>query len=169
MKACLRHRSWIAALCLGLLQIVRAGAQDADGSPFLPSPAAGASAAAENQSLELHGIMPTSDGVRFCIYDSVKKTSKWVGLNDAGAGDAFVVKSADPNADTVSVLSGGRLMTLVMRKPKVDSSFVANFGAGLPPGVSVVLNPTAADEQRRLQAIAQEVRRRRLLREQADR
>ncbi len=114
--------------------------------------------------------MPTPDGaLRFCIYDAVKKTSKWVALNEAVSGDRFVVKSANPDSDTVSVLSGGRLMTLALRKPKVDAVNLVNLGGGLPAGVSVVLNPTAADEQRRLQAIAQEVRRRRLLREQADR
>jgi hypothetical protein len=150
----------------------RAWAQDADGSPFLPNPAAGGGgAAAENEPLELHGIMPTADGLRFCIFDAAKKTSRWVGLNDTGGGAPFVVKSADPDRDMVTVLNGGRLMTLSLRKPKVQSFAAGNpaiLGA-LPPGVSTVLNPTPADEQRRLQAIAAEVRRRRLAREAADR
>jgi hypothetical protein len=64
-----------------------------------------------------------------------------------------------------------------MRAVKVASSGQAATPAPLPgpsmPGVptpvtqSVVVNPTAADEQRRLEAVATEVRRRRALREQA--
>jgi hypothetical protein len=173
MKVRARHCRWAAALLFGIALVARAGAQDADSSPFLPNPAAGgaAGAAAENEPLELHGIMPTADGLRFCIFDAAKKTSRWVGLNDAAGGAPYVVKSADPDRDTVTVLNGGRLMTLSLRKPKVQSFAAGNpaiLGA-LPPGVSTVLNPTPADEQRRLQAIAAEVRRRRLAREAADR
>ncbi len=173
MKVRARYCRWAAALLFGLILAGRAGAQEADSSPFLPNPAAGGAggAAAENEPLELHGIMPTADGLRFCIFDAAKKTSKWVGLNDASGGDSFTVRSADTDRDTVTVMNGGRLMTLSLRKPKVESFAAGNpvqLGA-LPAGVSTVLNPTPADEQRRLQAIAAEVRRRRLARENADR
>jgi len=162
---------WLAALGLGLLPVARSGAQDADSSPFLPVAGPGApGAVAENEPLELHGIMSTSDGLRVCIYNVATKTSKWVGLNESGLDNKFVVKSADPDHDTASVLSDGRLLTLSLRKAKVEASTAGGWnGSNLPPGVSVVLNPTAADEQRRLQAIADEVRRRRLAREQNDR
>jgi hypothetical protein len=174
MKASALKLRWVAALCAALLPLGRAAAQDADGSPFLPVAGAGggpggAAAAAANEPLELHGIMATPDGLRFCIFDAAKKTSKWVGLNDAGAGVPYLVKSADPDHDTVSVSSDGRLLTLTLRRPKVETSQPLAQPGGLPPGVSVVLNPSAADEQRRLQMIAAEVRRRRLLRQQADR
>jgi hypothetical protein len=170
MQARAFHFHWVATFCLGFLLAARLGAQDADSSPFLPAAGPGApGAAAENEPLELHGIMSTQDGLRVCIYNVATKTSKWVGLNEGGMDNHFVVKSADPDRDTVSVLSDGRVLTLSLRKAKVDSFNGGYSNGGLPPGVSVVLNPTAADEQRRLQAIADEVRRRRLAREQNDR
>jgi len=171
MKASALHSLRIAALCLGLVPAARVAAQEADSSPFLPAAgsagAGGAGAAAANEPLELHGIIATADGLRFCIFNVTKKTSKWVGLDETGSGDGYVVKSADPDHETVSVASDGRLLTLSLRRAKVEAAEASP--GGLPPGVSVVLNPTAADEQRRLQMIAAEVRRRRLLREQADR
>ena len=116
MDARLTRLRWVASLCLGLLPLARTTAQEADSSPFLPTPggaAGGAAAAAENEPLELHGIMPAPDGgLRFCIFDAAKKTSRWVGLNETGGDAKFVVKSADPERDTVSVLSDGRLLTL---------------------------------------------------------
>jgi hypothetical protein len=72
----------------------------------------------------------------------------------------------------------GRTLNLEIRKAKVVSS--GSAAAMVPPVVqpmpgnmnpavvqSVVPNPTPADEQKRLEAVAQEVARRRALREQA--
>ena len=169
MKASRCHCCWIVAACLGLLPAARAGAQLSDSSPFAPTAASGtAGAAAENEPLELRGIAATPEGLRICIYDAAKKTSKWVGLNESGDGGRYVVKSADPERDTVLVQSDGRIMTLALRKAKVASAGPAGaWTGGLPP--TVVLNPTPEDNQRRLQAVADEVRRRRLERERADR
>jgi len=170
MKAFRCHRRWIVAACLGVLPAC-AVAQLSDSSPFAPTGAPGGpGAAAENEPLELHGIMATPDGLRFCIYDAAKRTSRWVGLNESGNGTRFVVKSADPDRDTVSIQSDGRIMTLALQKAKVASSGplpIWGLGGGGLPG-NVVLNPSPADDQRRLQAVAEEVRRRRLLRERAD-
>lgn len=154
-------------------------AQLADKSPFLPAAGAAVSpVAADNNSVELRGIMSTAEGTRFCIYDATKKTSQWVGLNEDGP---IVVKSADSEHDTVSVVKDGRQMTLALRTPKVAAgtnipqpqpqpAFSPPAPAGgfapAPALTNVVLKPTPEDEQRRLQAIADEVRRRRLLREQ---
>jgi hypothetical protein len=111
-----------------------------------------------------------SDGASFLIYDVAKKKSAWVGLNEQGHD--FMVKSADPENDTVTVDYQGRPLKLTLRVAKVASSGAASAatgGAAAPSAVasSVVVNPTPADEQKRLDAVAQEVRRRRLEREKA--
>jgi len=144
----------------------------APSSPFLPpNTAAGAQAGGPSGPVELRGIMPTSRGLAYCIYDTAKKTSAWVGLNEPGYD--FVVKSADPSSDSVTVNIQGRNVRLVLRTAKVASAGAAVVAVqGGPPGnpalsSTVVLNPTPADEQRRLDAVAAEVRRRRLEREKA--
>jgi hypothetical protein len=137
-------------------------------SPFLPAGSQGAAGAAGPAGpIELRGISAVSDGVSVCIYDVAKKRSFWVGLNEAGHD--FVVKAADPGSDSVTVDYQGRPLKLTLRAAKVASS-----GSGAAAGTAasavaspVALNPTPADEQRRLEAVAQEVRRRRLEREKA--
>jgi hypothetical protein len=140
----------------------------AQASPFMPANVADAAAQAGGP-IELRGVMSTSEGSEFCIYDTAKKSSAWVALNEAGYG--YVVKSADPAGDSVTVQYQGRTMKLVLRAAKVASA-----GPSMPRGQeatassvtqTVVLNPTAADEQRRLDAVAAEVRRRRQEREKA--
>jgi hypothetical protein len=130
-------------------------------SPFLPSGtlAAGAAAGASGP-IELRGVMPTDSGWAFCIYDTAKKKNVWVGLNEQGHD--FIVKSADTGADTVTVSYQGRVMRLDLHTAKV-----ATAPAPAAPAATVPLNPSPADEQRRLDAVAQEVRRRRAERERS--
>jgi hypothetical protein len=97
----------------------------------------------------------------------------WSKLNEKDHD--FLVKSYDATNEMVTVQHGGRTLNLAMRASKVASSGQAtapppmSAPTGMPTAVaqSVVLNPTPADEQRRLEAVAAEVRRRRALREQA--
>jgi len=145
-------------------------------SPFLP---AGASAGpvTENAVLEFRGVMVTNEGPLFLIVDptTAGKKGVWVKLNDTGRD--FSVKNYDAPSDTVSVDFRGRLLPLALVKPKVGSSGipmlpVAGTGpGGQPPNTGpispVILNPTQADETRRLEAVTQEVLRRRQLRQQA--
>jgi hypothetical protein len=161
---------------LALLAAVAAGpsaarADLAQASPFLPSSLSESAAkGGPSGPVELRGVMSTSQGTEYCIYDVVKRTSAWVGLNEQGPG--FVVKSADPASDSVTVEFQGRTMNLVLRTAKVASAGSAAPVANPQGGASaitqtVVLNPTPADEQRRLDAVAAEVRRRRMEREKA--
>jgi hypothetical protein len=144
-------------------------------SPFLPA-GAPAGAATENAVLEFRGVMVTSQGPVFLIVDTSTPAKKgaWVKLNDTGRD--FSVKNYDTQSDAVSVDYRGRLLSLSLAKSKVGSSGVPMPpGAGTVPGGQppsgpispVVLNPTAADETRRLEAVTQEVLRRRQLRQQA--
>ena len=161
----------------GLLALAAAGlattgrADLVASSPFLPASSQGAGAASgPSGPIELRGISPMSGGAAFLIYDVAKKKSAWVGINEPGHD--FVVKSADAENDTVTVDYQGRPLKLTLRVAKVASSGTASAATGGAPAPSavassVVVNPTPADEQKRLDAVAQEVRRRRLEREKA--
>jgi hypothetical protein len=94
-----------------------------------------------------------------------------VGLNEKGYD--FVVKAQDTRADSdsVTVFTQGRTLHLSLRSAKVASAMAAAApapaAAPTPITQTVVVNPTPADEARRLEAVAAEVQRRRQLREQA--
>ncbi len=132
-------------------------------SPFLP---AGSSTAKAGQtdldSLQLRGLLTTSKGTRYCIFDPSTKRSVWLSVQEAN--DAFTIESADPKTGIVSVVQQGRRMSLALVDSKVTST---STSVGASPALTrVVLNPTPQDEQRRLQAITEEINRRRQLREQ---
>lgn len=137
----------------------------APASPFLPpnAPGSAAQAGAPSGPVELRGMMATSQGIECCIYDTAKKTSVWVRVNETG--NDFVVKTADPSSESATVDFQGRSMHLALRTAKVASA-AATPSAGPGPGGPGVL-PSPADEQKRLDAVASEVRRRRLEREKA--
>ena len=165
------RRSFIiyaAGACLGLLPAGRARAQVAETSPFLPpGAAAGANGAAESAMLELRGIMTTAAGTRFCIYDPVKKSGIWSGLNERG--NPFVIKAADLAHQTVTVQSEGRSLKLTLRAARVAALGPAGAPGVMPPGQpadGAVAPASPADQAQRLAAVAEEVRRRRELRNQ---
>jgi hypothetical protein len=163
-------RGYWAVLSVSSAFVAAAGSLRADlapASPFLPANGAAAGIAAGPAGpIELRGVMSTQTGAAFCIYDTAKKRDVWVGLNETGHD--FVVKSADAGADSVSVQYQGRTMTLTLRASKVASAGAAGFPPVVPPGgPQVAINPSPADEQRRLDAVAQEVRRRKQEREKA--
>ncbi len=136
-------------------------AQITDNSPFLPP---GGATVVDATALDLRGIMSMPDGVvRYCIYDPVKKSSQWAGLNERGHG--FVIKSADPNRGTVTLESDGRVLTLQLHQAKVTA--MANAPGQSPQMGNPGAPPAAINQAARLQAIAAEVARRRMLRQQA--
>jgi hypothetical protein len=141
----------------------------APSSPFLPRNQAGGPAQGGPAGpVELRGVMETSQGAAYCIYDTAKKTSSWVGLNESGHD--FVVKSADAAGENVTVDFKGQTLRLALRTAKVASAGPAgavSAAGAAPVATSAVLNPTPADEQRRLDAVAAEVRRRKMERERA--
>lgn len=123
--------------------------------------------------------METTEGTRFRVYDPARKAGTWVKLNEKDPTLDIVVKqfNATPDSETLVVEHQGRTLTLPQRVPKVVSSgsAVQNLPppamavSNVPPAVtqSVVVNPTPADEAKRLQSVADEVARRRALREAA--
>ena len=154
-------------------------AQAPSASPFMPPASAAAAAApATAAPIQYRGFSETSDGVKFRLVDAAKKTGTWVKLNEHDTTFDVTVKQSAPDFSTVVVLHQGRTLTLALPQSKVSSSGSAmqNMApppppqmTNVPPAVTqaVVVNPTPADEQRRLEAVASEVARRRALREQA--
>ena len=164
----------VAGLALGAST---ARAQLAANSPFLPPQGAASAAPTQNAPLEYGGYITTAAGPVYRIMDPAKKTGVFLKLNEADATLGVTVKQFDQANNTVTVEQQGRTYTLEEKKAKIVS---AGSAAPMPmpaptpppnvaPAVvqSVVLNPTPADEAKRLEAVAAEVARRRALREQA--
>jgi hypothetical protein len=148
-------------------------------SPFMPPQTAATAGPTAGAPLEYRGYMETAEGRLFRIHDPAKKTGTWVKLNDRNPDFDVVAKQHDEDQKTLTIEYQGKTLTLAVRESKVVSSGAA--AAAMPPPIAtpaqsnvapavtqaVVLNPTPADEQRRLDAVAAEVSRRRALREQA--
>lgn len=174
------HRlSSLSSLALAglLLATVPLQAQLATKSPFLPAQGAAGSPTA-SAPLEFRGYMVTGGQMLFCIHNPARKASTWVKMNERNADFDVTVKGYDDEKLVLTVEHQGRSLHLAERVAKVVSSGAAAQAVPPPPSSppvnvapavtqSVVLNPTPADEQRRLDAVAAEVARRRALREQA--
>lgn len=168
---------------LALLGSVAVGGIAAEGirSPFMPEAGAGSSAVTQNAPLEYRGFLESGDGMQYRLFDPAKKSGFWV-QKDVRNDEGVVVKNHDPAKDILTIEHGGRSLTLEVRKGRILAS--ANpvpmpqplplpggppQPANVAPAVTqaVVMNPTPADEAKRLEAVAAEVARRRALREQA--
>ncbi len=167
-----RLRFLSVAMLVALGFVSGASAAESSPSPFLPPETTTEAAPTQDAPIELRGIMTAGDNVMFSIYDTATRSSSWVRLNQTGG--SFIVRAYDESRDTITVDHNGRTITLALKTAKVASAPVAApqpvvVAPNVPQPVTgpVVLNPTPADEQRRLEAIAAEVNRRRQLRQQA--
>jgi hypothetical protein len=154
-------------------------AQIAAKSPFMPPQSASNAGPTAGAPLEYRGFIETGEGMQFRVYDPAKKVGTWVKLNERNPEFDVVVKQHDNLQKTLVIEHQGKTLTLAEREAKVVSSgsaaaampppVAAPVQTNVPPAVTqaVVLNPTPADEQRRLDAVAAEVARRRAMREQA--
>lgn len=156
----------------------RAEAQLAAKSPFMPPAAGSGNAPTAGAPLEFRGFIETGEGIQYRIFDPAKKTGAWVRLNERNPDWDVLVKQHDGAQKTLTIEHQGKTLTLAEREAKVVSSgtiaqaappIATVLPSNVPPAVTqaVVLNPTPADEQKRLEAVAAEVQRRRALREQA--
>jgi len=178
MRAFASPSLWLA---IGLAGSLRAAPPIASRSPFLPpenSPVEKTEAGAA--SLEFRGFVDVGGGKQFRLFDPAKKQGVWVRLNERSSEFEAVIRQHNEGEESVSVEHQGRTVTLAMRKAKIVAD--ASAPAAPPPSVApagpaitvtpavtqtVMVNPSPADEQRRLEAVAAEVNRRRALREQA--
>lgn len=147
-------------------------------SPFLP-PGGAPTGGQEGGALEFRGVMVANGESYFNILDTSSKKSAWVSINQGGRD--YVVRSYDISSQTDAVVVDyqGRQIKLVLVKPKTGKAAGAPIapqaGAMGPrpmgpnqqgPVSPVVLNPTPADEAKRLEDFRNEVLRRRLQRQQ---
>jgi len=174
-------RTLMSLRCWALVGLARLAAVEStaqpSASPFLPHSVAVANAPTAGAPLEFRGVMETSEGMRFRLYDPARKAGVWVKLNERDPTLDVVAKQFVTEGESLVVEHQGRTLTLAQRVSKVVSSgSAAQNMAPPPPQMSnvpqavtqaVVVNPTPADEARRLEAVASEVARRRALREQA--
>jgi len=154
-------------------------AQLASKSPFLPPQPSGGAAPTAGAPLEFRGTMETPDGGKQVrIVDPARKSGAWLKVGERDATLDVTVKQYDEAHDTVTLEHEGKPLTLAEHVARVASAGVAQQmpmpmpapnAPPMPAAVtnSVVLNPTPAQEQARLEAVAAEVARRRALREQA--
>ena len=168
-------------LALGLAGTLHAAPPIASRSPFLPPENAPVEKAGpEAAALEFRGFVDVGRGKQFRLFDPAKKRGDWVRLNERSSEFEAVIRQHNEGEESVSVEYQGRTLTLAMRKAKIVADLAAP--AAPPPSVApagpaitvtpavtqtVMVNPSPADEQRRLEAVAAEVNRRRALREQA--
>ena len=165
----------LAAAGLVLVAAVHTRAELAASSPFLPTPGSGGATPTAGAPLEFRGLIDMPDeGLRVRIYDPAKKVGAFLRVNERDPSLDLVVKQYDAAHDTATVEFHGQTLVLQMHESKVTSAGAAMPNipmGGVPmPGVTaqpVALNPTPLDDQRRLEAVAAEVARRRALREQA--
>jgi hypothetical protein len=155
-------------------------AQTGTRSPFLPPQASGPASPTQGAPLEYRGYVVTSEGTQYRIYDPAKKAGTWVKLNERNPDFEVIAKQHDGDHNTLVIEHQGRTLTLAERESKVVSAGNAAMvppqpmpapapATNVAPAVTqtVVVNPTPADEAKRLEAVAAEVARRRALREQA--
>ena len=163
--------------CSALLVLSVAGASAravelTPNSPFSPpSSNADANATPANSPLELHGILAMPDGYKFNLCDQAGHVNVWLGLN--AAGQPFVVRSHDVAHNRVTVEYQGRELTLSLAKAKVTPMAMQQQMMpqpqmmGQPPIQPGVVSASPQDERQRLERIAEEIRRRRAMRAQA--
>jgi hypothetical protein len=127
-------------LSVGLMSMVvlaRAESNLLENSPFLP-PDTIAHTTQQSAPLELRSIVKEDGQYEFSLYDSAKKQSTWVRLNEPGS--EFRVKTFDPANNAVTVEQQGRIYTLALKDAKI--SLLAAFQT--PPVVNSVSSTPAA-------------------------
>jgi hypothetical protein len=87
-------------------------------SPFLPIGQA-TTAAQQAAPLELRSIVKEGGQYEFSLYDSAKKQSTWVRLNEQGS--EFRVKTFDAANNAVTVEQHNRTYTLALKEAKITA------------------------------------------------
>jgi hypothetical protein len=168
----------LAATLLPLGGTAAAHAQLNANSPFMAPQASGPNPT-QGAPLEWRGYISTPEGTQYIVFDPARKLRAFLKVNERDQNLDVVVKQFDADNNMLTIEHQGKTLTLEERKAKIVSSGSA---AAMPPQPvmnqaqpqvmpavtqSVVVNPTPLEEQKRLEAVAAEVSRRRALREQA--
>ncbi len=155
---------------LALLTGVASAAVPLDGlaanSPFMPAQSVNAApVVAENAALEFRGFVSTREGLLFGIYDRTRNTGAWVRQGERGG--EFNVVAYDAANEWVTVEYQGQKLTLSLPSARVGQAAPSAVPAPASNGAIPTVSSANPDEQRRLESVAAEVRRRRALRQSA--
>ena len=151
-------------------------------SPF-GNPAAAAGGNRPDATLEFRGVLLDRGEPFFSLYETSSHSSLWVGLNEPG--NPFKVQGYDRDKGTVTVEYQSRTLILPLKQAKIIALAPVQPAApnpnmpGGPSGPMVTGAPgtggpqpmatlgTPSEDAARLSAIAEEIRRRRALRQQS--
>lgn len=136
-------------------------------SPFAPHSATGIQpVTSETGSIEFRGVISSHDGTVFGLYDRTRNQGSWVRQNEKGAD--FNVLAYDAANAVVTVEYQGQKLSLALSASKIESaapSLIPQIAAApLASPPAPALNGASSTDQRKLESIAAEVRRRRALR-----
>jgi hypothetical protein len=142
--------------------------------PVLPPEHAAGPAPTAQGSWQFSGILGTGSDALYCVVNTQSRRTYWLPAGGAPV-DGVVVRGYDPANDTLVLQSdGGPTLNLRLQSVQVASRTPANVvpsplpatgAAPVPPGNRPGAAATPASEAERLQAVAEEVRRRRALRQ----
>lgn len=143
-------------------------------SPFRPGQGGVSAAEGGSGPFEFRGVVAERDGYLFSVFDPGRREAGWIRLGEPAG--AFVARHYDPAADTLTIEHNGRAQTLTLRRAPVQPLAamptaqaspppLPTTGAAQPPAGGIAPSTTNAQEAQRLQNIADEIRRRRALRQ----
>jgi hypothetical protein len=144
-------------------------------SPFMrkvPEQVEQVEAPVEDAELQFCGTFGDGDAKRFLIYNKTINRSGWLQIGEEGPEGVFVDAYNHEDA-TVQVRQGSQTLNLALQAATISAASAQRKAPVTLAGNSsditktVRVNPTPADERRRLEAVAAEVRRRRALRQSA--
>jgi len=124
-----------ALLAIALMSTIRSARADSnllENSPFLPTSQA-AAAAQQPAPLELRSIVKEGGQYEFSLYDSAKKRSTWIRLNEPG--NDFLVKAFDPANNAITVEHHSLTYTLALKEARI-------VPLSLPPVTAAAASPS---------------------------
>lgn len=136
-------------------------------SPFgTARPGSPSEATGSGQAWEFRGLVEENGVLWFSLYEPATRRSVWRRLQQPD--QHVVVRQFDPDGNTLTIEFQSRTLVLPMRSaPRIEGPPVASQPSGVQPATVASAPPAApADNAQRLQQIAEEIRRRRALRQQ---
>ncbi len=136
-------------------------------SPFAPPGVQNVEPADETPvPLEFRGIASDESGTMFSVYDLTTNRGYWVREGESkGDSGAILVKSFDAAENQLVVEQGGRTLPLKLKRATVAGGPPSSHSPYANAGNRMAAN--SATDPQRLEAVAAEVRRRRVLRSAA--
>jgi hypothetical protein len=140
-------------------------------SPFGAS-ASPASQVSMASQLELHGVLVEGRETWFNIFDTTTKRSEWI--NGSAPGHGYLVKQYDKSRELLTVEVQGRMVAVALKPGGGSGIYPASTGILASSAGALSTPPSVAqappkNEIKRLNLLAEVIRQRREIREQASR